>query len=74
MKSFFTEHFRWLLLGTGILNKTNFFERSAFFWVLIRIVPEGAYFLGFIVFEKLNYYARFEVCAIRLKAKTKNFA
>ena len=55
MKSFFTEHLRWLLLGTGILNKTNFFERSAFFGILIGIMPEGADFLGFIVFEKLNY-------------------
>ena len=34
---------------------------------------ERAYFLGFIAFEKLNYYARFKVYATKLKPKTKNF-
>ena len=29
---FFTEHLRWLLLGTGTHDNTIFFERSAFLW------------------------------------------
>ena len=41
------------------------------FYGVVGIIHEGAYFLGFIAFEKLKYYARFKVYAIKLK--TKNF-
>ena len=49
----------------------NFLKEMPFYGVL-GIIHEGAYFRGFIVFEKLKYKARFKVYAIKLKAITKN--
>ena len=52
---------------------SQFFLREMLFYGVVGIIHEGAYFSGFIAFEKLKYYARFKVYAIKLKTKTKNF-
>ena len=40
---------------------------------MVGIINGGAYFRGFMAFEKLKYEARFKVYATKLKTKTKNF-
>ena len=50
----------------------NFLREMSFYGVVV-IIHEGTYFRGFIAFEKLKHYVRFQVYAIKLKIKTKNF-
>ena len=50
----------------------HFLREMLFYWV-VGIIHEHACFRGFIAFEKLKYWARFKVYAIKLKTKSKNF-
>ena len=50
----FTEHLRLLLLGTGIHGNTKCLREVRFYGV-VGIIHGGAYFRGFIAFEKLKY-------------------
>ena len=52
--------------------KTQNILREVYFYGLVRIIHVGSYFRCFIAFEKLKYYARFKVYAIKLKTKTKD--
>ena len=52
---------------------TQNFLREMPFYGVAGIIHEGAYFCGFIAFEKLKYYARFKVYAIKLKTKNFNY-
>ena len=47
--------------------KTQNFLREVRLYGMVGIIHEGAYFRCFIAFEKLKYYARFKVYAIKLK-------
>ena len=42
--SFFTEHLRWLLLGTGINSNTIFFLREVRFHGVVGIIHEATWF------------------------------
>ena len=53
--------------------KTLNLSREWRFYGMVGIIHEGPYFRCFIAFEKLKYYARSKVYAIKLKIKIKNF-